>query len=145
MGRKLELENLMFAQSTCQPLGLGAALKPHPAARIRMLSTQIQGWPGEPDRELCQVRDQGQAEQGSIPCSSHVPGIGWVCDMSWLPLCTLCVGSPVQGCGQQDPGSFQSFLLRRHCENQWEEPFSFFLYTAIFLRLPQSASSEKKY
>ena len=52
MRRKLELENLVFAQSTCQPLGPGAALQPHPAAQIRMLSAQIQGWPGEPDREL---------------------------------------------------------------------------------------------
>lgn len=103
VGRKLELENLMFGhRAPVSPCGPGAALKPHPAARIRMLSTQIQGWPGEPDHELCQVRDQGQAEQGSIPCSSHVPGIGWVCDMSWLSFCTPSLhaywqGSPVQG------------------------------------------------
>ena len=40
----------------------------------------------------CQVRDHGQAEQGSTPCSSHVPGTGWVCDMSW------CKGLPLSAC-----------------------------------------------
>ena len=32
----------------------------------------------------------------------------------------LHAGSSVQGYGQRDPGSLQSFLLGRHCENQWD-------------------------